>query len=100
MKLVDYHIHSDYSMDSRAKLEDIAGYAMAKNLKEIVITDHFEPTARDQEYLNYDPIDQYKTIERLNDRLQGILTIRQGVEFGQPHLYPEIIQNIKKKGAL
>lgn len=97
MKLADYHIHSRYSLDSKATLEDIADYAMAKNLKEIVITDHFEPTARDREYLNYDPIDQRRTIERLNDRLQGKLIIRQGVELGQPHLYPDLIQDVKEK---
>lgn len=97
MKLVDYHIHSDHSMDSRAKLEDIVQKAIEKGLREIVITDHFEPTARDREYLNYDPIDQRTVIRRLNDRFQGKLLIRQGVEFGQPHLYPDLIQEVKKK---
>lgn len=97
MKLVDYHIHSRYSLDSRATLEDIAHFAMAKGLKEIVVTDHFEPTTRDREYLNYDPIDQRRMIENLNDRLQGKLTIRQGVELGQPHHFPDLTDSVKAK---
>ena len=97
MKLVDYHIHSDYSSDSRAKLEDIAHFAMTRGLKEIVITDHFEPTRRDYEYTNYDPINQRASIARLNEDLQGKLKIRQGVELGQPHHFPDLIRDVKKK---
>ncbi len=97
MKLVDYHIHSLYSSDSSAKLEDIANSAITKGLKEIVITDHFEPTSVDNEYTYYNPVDQLVSIETLNEKLDGKLKIRQGVELGQPHHYPNLIREVKAK---
>jgi len=97
MKLVDYHIHSSYSSDSSAKLEDIAHSAISKGLKEIVITDHFEPTSVDNEYTYYNPVDQLVFIDALNEKLNGKLKIRQGVELGQPHHYSNLIREVKAK---
>lgn len=97
MKLVDYHVHSLHSSDSKASLEDISHTALNKGLKEIVITDHFEPTSLGNEHTYFNPVAQGAAIEILNEELAGKLLIRQGVELGQPHHYSELIKELKDK---
>lgn len=42
MDLIDYHVHTNYSIDSKAPLESVINMAVQKGLKEICITDHVD----------------------------------------------------------
>ena len=90
--LIDYHIHSEFSNDSEAFLEGICGQAIARGIQEIAITDHV-----DLQYPQQPPgyticdMDQYfRTLEKCQQRYQGQLCIRIGMEIGlEPHRFQD-----------
>ncbi len=85
---VDYHLHSQFSGDSKTTLDAICSAAIARGLKEIAITDHM-----DYSYPDIHPdhqiadIDHYiNTIAQYQQKYAGQLTIRTGIEIGmEPH---------------
>jgi histidinol-phosphatase (PHP family) len=85
--LYDYHIHTNYSTDGKSSIFDVCESAIKKGLKEIAITDHFEPTIMDQCSESYRPNDSWVEIIKANELFKGKLKIKMGVELGQPHLF-------------
>ncbi len=85
---VDYHLHSQFSNDSKTTMDAICTAAMACGLQEIAFTDHMDynyPDIRpDHQIAN---IDAYMhTIVRYQQKYAGQLTIRAGIEIGmEPH---------------
>lgn len=94
MYYYDYHIHTTNSRDGKSSLNDICRSAISKGIQEIAITDHFEPTEKDQEYLLYQPELFLKQIEEARQIFKGILTIKYGIELGQPHIYPTYSEKV------
>ena len=99
MYLVDYHIHSLYSDDSDASIEDIVEQALSRKIDEIAITDHFEVSNSGQEQRNYAPKGQRLALEELQERYGNRIILRQGVELGQPHHFPEETARFLNGGA-
>lgn len=85
--IFDYHIHSCHSTDGYDKITDICRAAIKKGLKEIAITDHFEPSSKDPEYQKYKPYAYWMDIILAREYFKGQLNIKMGVELGQPHLF-------------
>ena len=85
---VDYHLHSQFSNDSKTTMEAICAAAVAQGLQEIAFTDHMDynyPRIRpDHQIFN---IDTYmNTISHYQQQYAGQLTIRAGIEIGmEPH---------------
>lgn len=95
MYLVDYHTHSKYSMDSQAKPEDVCRAAVQKGLQEIAVTDHFDPTAADEDCRkNYDADAVQAEIMRMKEQWQGKLKVLYGLELGQAHKYQPAAERI------
>lgn len=94
MKFFDNHIHSNFSPDSRATIEQYAIAAAQKEVAAITITDHLDIDAPlrecDKENLFiFDPTERNKEIDRVKE-LYGT-TIFKGIEVGlQPHCIDEI----------
>ncbi|WP_324824473.1 histidinol-phosphatase HisJ family protein [Sinanaerobacter sp. ZZT-01] len=88
MYYYDYHVHTTNSTDGKDTLMDVCQSAISKGVKEIAITDHFEPTQVNQEYVFYQPELFFKEIEEARQIFKGLLVIKYGVELGQPHIYP------------
>lgn len=94
MKFFDTHIHSTFSPDSRASIEQYAVAANHKGLAAIAITDHLDIDAPlrecDKENLFlFDPIERDKEIDRVKE-IYGT-TFLKGIEVGlQPHCLEEI----------
>mgnify|MGYP003289494605 FL=1 len=85
---VDYHLHSQFSGDSKTTLEAICHTAVERGIAEIAITDHMDysyPDMRpDHQIANID--DYFDTIAHYQERYKGVLTIRAGIEIGmEPH---------------
>lgn len=100
MYLVDYHMHSKYSFDGYEDIRAMCEQAIAKGLKEIAITDHYDffqdiKYARDLEYTNIQ-----HDIEVARELYKGKLLIRKGVELGQPHKDLEKSKNFLKQHDL
>jgi len=96
----DSHCHtSNFSFDGHMTGEELIEGAIAKNLKAVVITDHYEmdyPYPTDFPEI-FDIPTYLSTIERWQEKANGSLIVRKGIELGyQPHLgkiYEKLIQN-------
>lgn len=84
----DYHLHSQFSADSKLCLDDICNQSLEKGLHEIAITDHLDldyPSTTisfeidRQEYLH--------TLKKLQEKYHGKIVVKTGIELGlQPHI--------------
>lgn len=86
--MVDYHIHTHYSGDSKMTLDEACKKAIEMNLTEIAVTDHMDV---DWPYDNYkfeiDNIEPYlEELEKANNKYPS-LKVKKGIEIGlQPHV--------------
>ena len=79
----DYHLHSEFSFDSSESIENICKKAIAEGISEIAITDHAEIPLR--ENAPWPDFEKRSEVIRACARKYGKeLTIREGVEIGQP----------------
>ena len=88
MHLADYHVHSEFSSDSKEKLENIFGTAIKKGLKEIAITDHLDLDYPEGELSFMLDFEKYiETLKEYREVYKKWLDIKIGIELGlQPHL--------------
>jgi histidinol-phosphatase (PHP family) len=94
---IDYHIHSRHSTDAVSSIREICLWAMNSGLKEIAVTDHFEPSKGDEFYKAYDQKSYWAEITKEKQEFKGRLEVKLGVELGQPHLFREGSQGIMKE---
>lgn len=82
--LVDYHLHSHFSKDSKTTLKAICHAAVQANLTEIAITDHVDYTYPHTNLGHeINDLDQYfSAIAQCRQDYAGQLIIRAGVEIG------------------
>lgn len=99
----DYHVHTEFSDDSRYPMEDVIRDAVKMGMDEICITDHVDygvkvdwDCGQEIQYRKDDPlanVDYPRYMEKiraLKEEYQGKITIRTGMEFGvQMHTIPE-----------
>ncbi|KJS88868.1 MAG: hypothetical protein JM58_00145 [Peptococcaceae bacterium BICA1-8] len=87
--LVDYHVHTDNSFDSGAKMMDYCQKAVEIGIKEVVFTEHFDLNSVDAGlgYFNYERYS--REIEECRERFGHKLAIKKGLELGEPHLYQQ-----------
>lgn len=82
----DCHMHTRFSSDSDAPLEEMAERALKLGMKRICVTDHYDMEYPGGEF-SLDTASYLKELEALGERYAGRLEIRRGVELGlQPHL--------------
>ena len=82
--LCDFHIHTDYSGDSKTPPALQAEAAIALGIPEICITDHHDPGSESMTHVHYLlEIPPYLNgIRRLAEEYEGKLAIRTGIELG------------------
>ena len=87
--LLDYHIHSTFSFDSEATIHAACLAAIVQGLTEIGFSEHFDlrPGAPDANY--FQPEAWWEEIGKVRKEFAGRLTVRAGIELGEPHLYPD-----------
>ncbi len=99
----DYHVHTEFSDDSRYLMEDVIRDAVNMGMDEICITDHVDygvkvdwDSGEEIGYRHGDPLANVDyprymdKIRALKEEYQGKITIRTGMEFGvQMHTIPE-----------
>ncbi len=88
MSLFDYHVHTRYSVDGQGEPEEFCQVAREKGLAEIGFSDHFDANPADASY-GFFALDPYLThVKRCQTTYAGTLSIRIGLEVGEPHNYP------------
>ena len=87
--MFDYHVHSNYSLDSKMSMSDACIKAMELGLKEIAFTDHVDIDWPDDSFPTFDIGSLGKYIdetEEIQEKFRAFLTVKKGVEIGlQPH---------------
>ncbi|MEZ0537985.1 histidinol-phosphatase HisJ family protein [Caldicellulosiruptoraceae bacterium PP1] len=86
--MFDYHVHSNFSSDSKMSMEEAIISAISKGIKEIAFTDHvdllYPPVSYTIIEIDYD---KYVDIfSQLKEKYKDDISIKLGVEVGiQPH---------------
>lgn len=85
----DYHMHSEFSIDSDVPVAIRCERAIELGLTEICVTDHadFVPKSRSNGY--YRPDAYFAEVERCRAMYGDRVTLRAGVEIGEWHIYTE-----------
>lgn len=78
--MIDYHIHTLFSCDSRLHPEEVCRRAIALGFDEIAFTEHLDFDPLDEGYGHYDYSAISDAISSLRSSFAGQLTIRKGVE--------------------
>ncbi len=96
--MYDFHIHSNYSMDCKYPMNDMAIKAIDNNLKSICFTDHIDLDITENKIdLLFHTDDYFEKIKKIKYKYIKKLKVLSGVEIGlQPHLaqrYNQLINN-------
>lgn len=90
----DCHMHTEFSTDSEAPVNEMIEAALSKGLSEICITDHYdkdyppEPDVEGPAFL-FDPEKYFSKLGEMKRKYAGQIAVRAGIEIGlQPHLGP------------
>jgi histidinol-phosphatase (PHP family) len=87
----DYHMHSSFSCDSRTPMAAMCRAAIGQGIGEIGFAEHFDlhPSENEacRDAFRLEP--WARELERCREAFAGQLTIRAGVEIGEPHIYAE-----------
>jgi len=86
--LPDYHIHTRFSSDSETTMAAACEAAIARGMSEIAFTDHADFGPADPPGY-FRPVEYLAEIEQCRARYGHRLTIRAGMEIGEPHIFLE-----------
>ncbi|MDD4563922.1 MAG: histidinol-phosphatase HisJ family protein [Eubacteriales bacterium] len=84
--MYDYHTHSSFSDDSRTPMNEMIEAAIKLGIKEMAITDHYDPNYPDQEFpFEMDFAGYHKALNEAKDTYQGRIKVVKGIEIGIQH---------------
>lgn len=87
----DYHTHTNISCDSQATMAEMCQSALDHGISEIAFTEHFDGHPKDSCHMYYNPAQYFANIEAVRlEFATSDLTIRAGVELGEPHRYGDV----------
>lgn len=83
----DYHLHTEYSPDSKAPMEVMCLSALEKNIPEIGFSEHYDlhPDEWPRDWFKPNP--WFAELRRCREVYGDQLTIRAGIEVGEPHRF-------------
>jgi len=73
---------------------DYVARAIEKKMKTICFTDHVDLNRNDYGYNYYDPERFFKKFAEWKEKQEGKIELLAGIEFGEPHLYGERLQEL------
>jgi len=84
--MYDYHTHSNFSYDSQTKIDEMIEAAIGKGIKEIAITDHYDPDYPDPAFPFDIKFPEYhdKLLE-LSEAYSNKIKVVKGIEIGIQH---------------
>lgn len=78
--MLDYHVHSEFSVDCETPMAASCLAAIAAGVTEIAFTDHLDHEPADPGFGYYRPDDYLRTVEAIRQEFAGRLTVLAGVE--------------------
>lgn len=94
--LTDLHIHTEFSCDSEADMEEYVKQAIEKKMQMLCFTDHVDLNPNDYGYNYYLPGKYFEKFNRIKEEYKNQITMYTGIEFGEPHLYADTLKQLSK----
>lgn len=94
--ICDMHTHSDISIDSQATMASFCETALTRGVAVLCFTDHLDSNPVDAGLGYYDCERYFRNIETVREQYGDRLTILSGIEFGEPHRYPKIFEEVQQ----
>ena len=91
MTAPDLHIHTDFSCDCQTSMAEMCRAAITVGLSEIDFSDHYDLIPQDPCFDFFRAEAWWEELERCRVEFGPTLTIRAGVELGEPHRFPKEI---------
>jgi histidinol-phosphatase (PHP family) len=88
----DYHMHSNFSGDCVATMASMCQAAIDQGIPEIGFTEHYDLHPLESIRDMFRPEPWFAEVERCRADFGDRLTIRAGIEIGEPHIYREEAQ--------
>lgn len=85
----DYHMHSNFSPDCDIPMATMCQAAIDAGIPEIGFTEHYDLYPREEARDWFRPDPWWQELNRCRQQFAGQLTIRAGIEIGEPHLFQE-----------
>ena len=82
--MYDYHTHSYFSGDCYTSTDDMIEAAILKGIKEMAVTDHYDPDDLDYPFAP-DFIKYHKKLSEITHTYEGRIKIIKGIEIGIQH---------------
>jgi histidinol-phosphatase (PHP family) len=99
MIIADYHVHSNFSSDGKASMEEMIQAAIRLGLTKICFTDHMDydyPQMMEGYNFEFNISDYIEKLNELKLHYRGQLEILAGIELGlQPHLADRLNQLVQ-----
>ena len=89
--ICDLHIHTKFSCDSTAELESYCLRALQEGVGIICFTDHVDNNPYDDGFGFYKTKSFFDEFYRVKEKYGKKLTVLCGIEFGEPHMYSDIL---------
>ncbi|RDY29602.1 histidinol-phosphatase HisJ family protein [Romboutsia weinsteinii] len=89
----DYHMHSNFSADSKIEMEDMVLKSIDLGLNEICFTDHVDYGIDTDICFNIDYNKYFEKIDFLKNKYRNQINIKKGIEFG---LQSHVIEDYSK----
>ena len=90
----DYHIHTNFSCDCEVSMTEMCRAALERGIPQIGFTEHFDLFPHDPCYAFFQADAWWEELNQCRDAYKGSLTIRAGIELGEPHVFPRDIQDL------
>ncbi len=84
----DMHLHTTFSCDASATMEDHVRHAIGLGLTHVCFTEHFDANPADEGCGYYRADAYHEAVSRLQETYGDTIRILRGLEFAEPHLYP------------
>lgn len=94
--ICDMHVHSTHSADGRSDMQAYCEQALAKGVKVLCFTEHFNNHPNDVCYGTYDPDAYFEALRVMQARYAGALELLAGLEFAEPQEYPRDLARLRQ----
>lgn len=85
--MIDLHVHTHHSCDSRVTMEEYCQEALARGVHTLCFTDHLDFNPVDDGFQYYHADKFFDEFERARDKYSDKLSVLCGIEFAEPHVY-------------
>lgn len=92
----DMHVHTEFSCDSDAKMEDYIEKAKTSGIGTICFTDHVDLNTNDYGYNYYSADRFWEQFNEIKCNADMPIELLAGIEFGEPHLYEKNLKELTK----